>query len=142
MATQYPPDKLKKYPHLMVSDIRIWEHYLETVNHGFSSFEYDVHVGEGLLVDTEWEPEIKRMAVALSEKRIDVVGWKGEIPVIIEVKPAASMSAIGQVLSYRELYIERFGKSISPLLMIVTDRELPDTKFLCNRFGIRLVAVG
>lgn len=138
----FPPEKLKKYPHLMVSDIRIWERFLDLVDHKFESFEYDVHVGEGVKIEDSWEPEVKRMALALSEKRIDVVGWRNGVPTIIEVKPAASMSAIGQVLSYRRLFVRRFKEPTIPLLMIVTDREVPDTKFLCGVFGIKLVVVG
>jgi len=138
----YPPDKLRKFPHLMVSDIRIWERYLETVDHRFSSFDYDVHVGEGVKVAEETLTETDMGAPALLEKRIDVVGWANKIPTVIEVKPGASMSAIGQVLSYRELFIERFKDSIHPLMMIVTDREMIDTKSLCTRFGIKLVVVG
>lgn len=140
--SSFPPGKLKKYPHLMVSDVRLWEHYLETVDHKFTSFEYDTHVGEGVKLEDSWEPETKRLAIALSEKRIDVVGWKALVPTIIEVKPGASMSAIGQVLSYRELFVRRFKEATRPLLMIVTDREMPDTAFLCKAFGIKLVVVG
>jgi hypothetical protein len=138
----YPPEKLHKYPHLMVSDIRIWEQYLETVEYEFKSFEYDVHVGTGIEVNPEWEPAIKLMALSLSEKRIDVVGWVGNVPTIIEVKPSASLAAIGQVLAYRALYVQRFPDRVTPLLMIVTDMESPDMRFLCREFGIKLVVVG
>jgi len=141
MVGKYPADKLRMYPHLMVGDIVIWEQYLGTVDHGFGSFDYDVHVGEGIVLMEEWEPEIKAMALALSEKRIDVVGWVDDVPTIIEVKPSASLSAIGQVLCYRELYSTRFPGVIRPLLVIVTDFELPDIRKLCKTFGISFVVL-
>jgi len=141
MPGKYPAEKLHRYPHLMISDIRIWEQYLEVVDHGFDSFDYDVHVGEGVVPGEGWEPEIKAMALALSEKRIDVVGWKSGIPTIIEVKPSAALSAIGQALCYRELYVRRNPAGVRPLLMIVTDFEMPDIRWLCGRFGIRFVLV-
>lgn len=78
----YPVEKLRKYPHLMVSDIRVWEEYVGRMDPPFDRFEYDVHVGEGIKVREEWEESIKRMALALSEKRIDVVGWKDRKSVV------------------------------------------------------------
>lgn len=142
MVGKFPPEKLRMYPHLMVGDIIIWEEFLVRGDHGFDSFDYDVHVGEGIVPNAEWTPEIKAMALALSEKRIDVVGWVHDVPTIIEVKPSASLSAVGQVLCYRELYSSRFPGVVRPLLMIVTDFELPDIRKLCVSFGISFVLVG
>lgn len=141
MSPKYPPEKLHKYPHLMVGDIRVWEQYLGTVEPEFDSFDYDVHVGEGVKPSDDWDETIKTMALALSEKRIDVLGWKNNVPTIIEVKPSASLSAIGQVLCYRELYSSRYPGVVRPLLMIVTDFEMPDIRKLCFSFGIRFVVV-
>lgn len=142
MTGKYPAEKLRKYPHLMVGDIRIWEQYLEVVDHKFDSFDYDVHVGKGVKPSEDWSEDIKTMALALSEKRIDVLAWKDNTSVIIEVKPQAALSAIGQVLCYRELYEQRYPGRVRPLLMILTDFEMPDIRWLCGRFGIRYVVVG
>jgi hypothetical protein len=142
MVGKYPAEKLRMYPHLMVGDIAIWDRFLALEDHGFDSFDYDVHVGEGIIPSAEWTPEIQAMALALSEKRIDVVGWVHDVPTIIEVKPSASLSAIGQVLCYRELYSTRFPGVVRPFLMIVTDFELPDIRKLCSVFGISFVLVG
>ena len=141
MPGKYPAEKLHRYPHLMISDIRIWEQYLEVADHGFDSFDYDVHVGEGVEPMESWTGEIKAMAMALSEKRIDVLGWKANVPTIIEVKPQAALSAIGQVLCYRELYEQRSPAEVRPLLMILTNFEMPDIRWLCGRFGIRYVVL-
>jgi hypothetical protein len=142
MVGKFPPSKLRMYPHLMIGDIAIWEEFLVEGDHSFDSFDYDVHVGEGVVPSPEWSNEVKAMALALSEKRIDVVGWVGDVSSIIEVKPSASLSAIGQVLCYRELYSTHFPARLRPLLMIVTDFELPDIRKLCSIFKISYVVVG
>jgi hypothetical protein len=133
--------KYSVYPHLLYRDVAIWERFLEVLDHGFDSFDYDVHVGSGVEVKDDWPDEIKTMALALSEKRIDVVGWKGESGTIIEVKAGASLSAVGQVLCYRVLYKQRFALSEVSSLLIVTDYLTPDMVSLCGGFDIGLRVV-
>lgn len=136
---KFPPEKLKKYPHLMVGDVEIWERYLDAHAKEWDSFEYDVRVGEGIQVAAEQPEYFKTMAAALSEKRIDVVGHRGRTVWIIEVKPAAMLSAVGQLVSYQILYEERFPEAGPTRLMIVTDRIGPDLENICRRFEITTV---
>ncbi len=137
----FPPEKLHKYPHLMVNDVAIWERYLEKYAQGWDSFEYDVRVGEGQQPNPEHPENIQLMAVALSEKRIDVVGRMRGKAVIIEVKPSAMLSAVGQLISYQILYEERYPEAGRTELMIVTDRIGPDLEHLCKKFRISIAVV-
>jgi len=137
----FPPEKLHKYPHLMVSDVAIWERYLEKYGKEWDSFEYDVRVGEGITIPATETESMRIMAQALWEKRIDVVGRKGPRVFIIEVKPSAMLSAIGQVLSYQILFEERYPEQGPVRMMIVTDRAGPDLERLCLKFDIALVVV-
>ena len=137
----FPPEKLVRYPHLMVGDVEIWERYLELHAKEWTGFRYDVRVGEGIELPKSQPEYIRGMALALTEKRIDVVGEKGNDVWIIEVKPNAMLSAVGQVLSYQVLFEDRFPEERKPYLMIVTDRKGPDIDSLCQRFNISLVVV-
>ena len=137
----FPPEKLVRYPHLMVSDVAIWERYLERYAKEWDGFRYDVRVGEGLILPDGQPGYIKAMALALTEKRIDVVGEKGQEVWIIEVKPNAMLSAVGQVLSYQVLFEDRFPQSPKPELMIVTDRKGPDLDNLAKKFRISVFVV-
>lgn len=137
----FPPEKLVRYPHLMVQDVLIWERYLEQHATEWIGFRYDVRVGEGIELP-ESEPEyIRGMALALTEKRIDVLGEKGNEVWIIEVKPNAMLSAVGQVLSYQVLFEDRFPDQPKPKLMIVTDRKGPDLQSIAAKFNISVVVV-
>lgn len=137
----FAPEKLKKYPHLMVNDVVIWERYLDQHAKEWDSFEYDVRVGEGQQPNPEHPKYIQSMAVALSEKRIDVVGHRGSHVWIIEVKPSAMLSAVGQLISYQILYEERFPGSGPTELMVITDRVGPDLENLCKKFHISIAVV-
>ena len=137
----FAAEKLKKYPHLMVNDVVIWERYLDKYAQGWDSFEYDVRVGEGQQPNPEHPKNIQLMAVALTEKRIDVIGWiRGKV-VIIEVKPSAMLSAVGQLISYQILYEERYPEAGRTELMIVTDRIGPDLEHLCKKLRISIAVV-
>lgn len=137
----FPPEKLHKYPHLMVSDVAIWERFLDSYATEWDSFEYDVRVGESITPPGDLTEELKYMAVALTQKRIDVVGHRGRDTWIIEVKPSAMLSAIGQLLSYQVLYEEKYPEKGPVKMMLITDRAGPDLLNLCKKFGIVPVMV-
>lgn len=139
--TLFPPEKLRKYPHLMVGDVEIWERYLGRFADQWDNFEYDVRVGEGIKTEPGEEEKYKLMATALSEKRIDVVGHRGAVTTIIEVKPSAMLSAIGQLLSYQILYEERYPLRGPVKMLLITDRIGPDLEKLCRKFEISLLSV-
>ena len=141
MSTLFPPEKLRKYPHLMVSDVAIWERYLDKFADLWDAFGYDVRVGEGITPDPSHPDYMRKMAVALTEKRIDVVAHRGSITTLIEVKPSAMLSAIGQLLSYQILYEERYPVKGPVKMILITDRAGPDLANLCRKFGISLVVV-
>lgn len=140
-VTLFPAEKLRKYPHLMVSDVEIWERYLDLYAKQWDSFAYDVRCGEGVPQSKTGKEGIGQKADTLWEKRIDVVGLRGSELFIIEVKPAAMLSAIGQLLSYEVLFKERYPDEPDPKLMLITNWAGPDLKSLCSKFKIALVVV-
>jgi len=131
----FPPTRLLKYPHMFALDIEIWERWLDRYAGDFSGFDYDIKVGSGTdPVDGLGEPYI-RMQRILSRYRIDVVGYKSGHIYIIEVKPDAGTTALGQLETYIPLY-KRDYKPSNPIIgAIITNRELPDMKELMDSKG-------
>ena len=125
----------------MVGDVEIWERYLDQHATEWDNFEYDVRVGQGIVTRPELEEKYKLMATSLTEKRIDVVATRGAVTTIIEVKPSAMLSAIGQLLSYQVLYEERYPLKGPVKMMLITDRIGPDLENLSRKFEITLIAV-
>ncbi len=127
-----PPTKLFKYPHMFPLDIAIWERFLDRFGSDFLSFTYDVKVGSGTEPPEGVGDNYARMQRILSKYRIDVVGLKPDSITIIEVKPEAGTVAIGQIEAYTRLYQRDFNPQLPIKGAIVTDRELPDMKYLTN----------
>lgn len=128
--------KFAKYAHLMPKDVKIWEKFIDANPRFFSEVEYDVKVGEGRNYSLFPEGPIRSDMEYLSKKRIDVVGFSGRDVYIIELKPKAGMSAIGQVLSLAELARDIFPSTSQILPAIITDEEIPDTRNLCSKMGV------
>lgn len=138
----YPPELLRKYPHMMANDIAIWERFLISPNNIFDGFSYDIHVGTGRGY-TELDPEWKvKLAKALTCFRIDAVGWRGTSATIIEVKPFAGLSALGQILAYAHLWQVDFPDKPLRALLIVTDSTTDDVKKVYAANAIFLIEVG
>lgn len=131
-----------RYKHMLPRDKVIWDRFLEQYGDYFERFDYDIHVGEGIGGICGYSKLTKKIALALTQKRIDAVGRKeGEIWVI-EIKPKAGLSAIGQVTAYEILYNKGFGIGKVTHKAIVTDRTDVDIRTLCKELGIRLYEVG
>ena len=97
--TTVPPTVQKKYPHMMPADILIWSRYLKSNPFPNARIAYDVHVGTPAGPLDGLSAQYELMAIALSTKRIDAVVYEPRRTLIIEIKPYAGASAIGQVLT-------------------------------------------
>ena len=107
------------YPHLLSKDILVWERYLELFKNLFTSIEYDIRVGRGRPADAGMPVNIRKMAMDLSQRRIDAVGFTVDRIFIIEITTRASTKAIGQLMMYPTLYQQTFHPALPlhPLLV-------------------------
>lgn len=141
METIYKFEKLNSYPHMKPRDIEIWERFLEKYPGLYSSCQYDFHVGDPppfnplMDNDEDWNQD------ALYRLKIDAVGHNTDRIDIIEVKPDAGPSAIGQVMGYRVLYTRDENPKTEVGMAIVTDKERPNMAYLCKLSGISLFVV-
>ena len=132
----FDPEKLRRYPHMFPEDIGIWERFLEDYASNYVGFSYDVKVGTGVEANPEDNKKHAYMKEILSKYRIDVVGLKDSLIEIIEVKPEASTTAIGQIITYVNLY-QRDEKPTLPVRgVIITDHYIEDMDYLTNELGI------
>lgn len=132
---------LSKYPHLRPEDVGIWEKFIKAQPSFYLSVDYDLKVGIPRKYPGPKDDVYRKDLEYLSRKRIDVVGYRPNDIHIIELKPHASFSAIGQVIGYTKLY-EPYapeGFFVSPV--IITDEIIPDMKNLCFKLGIFLFKV-
>ncbi len=109
------------YPHMINDEIEVWERFMDLYPGRFETVDYDFRVGKGVDIQGEPGEHYKRMAKMLSQKRIDVVAWVGDSPTIIEVKRRVGLSALGQVLGYKILFMKDLKRFPEPKLLVVCE---------------------
>lgn len=140
-AVIYPTEKLTHYPHMFPKDIEIWERFLSKHAAEYTGFIYDWKVGSGTEpVDGMREPYTS-MQSTLSKYRVDVIGVRPGGIDLIEVKPMAATSAVGQIISYIKLFVKEHNPDYKIRPVIVTDYERPDIRALASDFGVKYYIV-
>ncbi len=130
-----------KYPHMQSQEVDVWERFM-TLNPGFfMTVDYDWRVGQGVSVPFPVSDNISRMARMLSQKRIDVLGWNGEQPTIIEVKMRVGIQTLGQVLGYKVLFEQEFPKILKPEMMVVCQEIERDDQDVLDSYKIPVYRV-
>lgn len=128
------------FPHMMAGDVPLFASYVLTPDaKRFSRWEFDVHVGDGHLTGSEFDPAMFKLSLEVSRLRIDAVGWDHGVPTVFEVKPQASLSAYGQVKAYQRFFLR--DKFVLPFMAIITDWITPDMTWLCASEGIQVYLV-
>lgn len=141
MRGPYPYKLLPKYPHMKPADVAIWERFLAKFPDEYDSVDYDVAVGTGQRHEGAAELPLVDGFELLTKKKIDVVGFKGQTIHIIEVKPNAGASALGQAKSYELLY-RRDVDQVSPLrTRLITDTIGADMPDLSDWMEVEVISV-
>lgn len=125
MVQHHPLKRLRKYPHLSPQDRSLWERWLDTSHEDFTSVQYDIHVGPGIEVPDHYPDNIANMATALTQYRIDAVIHSAQVIYIVEIKPAADITAFGQALGYSWLYKQDFPTSLRVQPTVLTETIKP-----------------
>lgn len=141
MPETFPFEKRHWYPHMMPYDVAIWERFIEKYPDAYDFVSYDVKVGSAPEFDTVANPETGGDAINLYKRKIDVIGHKGERIDIIELKPKAGSSALGQVVGYSVLYEKDYSPPTKPNLVVITDQMGRDMDTLASAMGIKVIVV-
>jgi len=122
-------------------DVEVWERFIKTYPNAYEEVAYDVAVGEGAPVPAGTPENIAADFKLLTQRKIDVVGFsKGEVHVI-EVKPIASFTALGQVLGYTKLYLKTAGAGAAAQPVIIAGKLGTDMEHPINEFGVKIIIV-
>ncbi len=141
MSGRLPYVTRRKYPHMIAEEAEIWGRFVNNYPDRFDSVDYDFRVGEGQQLELEFPENYGRMITMLSQHRIDVLGWVGEQPTIVEVKARAVISTLGQLIGYGVLFLEGFKSLGVPDLLCVCGSITEDVKFVFKDQGIPVVIV-
>ncbi len=133
--------KRPSYLGLREEDAAIWERFMGMFPVEYDAVIYNLHIGAGAEIPENTEGVVASDFKLLTQYKIDVVAFKGDRTDIIELKPNAGTSAIGQVQNYAILYQRDIDDRGVPQAVIITDRERPDMKFLTKNAGVKLIIV-
>lgn len=117
----YRPDIRPHYPHFLREDTLVWTKFLQTDAHRLKEVWYDVKVGLPVFPGVGATDLERRIAAGVTRKRIDVVCHVAGGYWVVEVKPRASMLAVGQVISYVRMFNLEYAPGGQVIPVIVCD---------------------
>jgi hypothetical protein len=98
----------REFPHLLTEDIILWKRFLASPHNVYTTFEYDVRVGNGRDPGPDYPNNIRQMALDLSQRRIDAIGHTTDDITIIEISLNPGLTQLGQLIAYPTLYRQTF----------------------------------
>lgn len=135
------PEVKQKYVHMMPEDMATWTKYLQSEWNDLDRVWYDVHVGRSMNVLAGQPDYMQKVVDGVSRKRIDVVAARGDDYMIIEVKPEANMEAIGQVVTYSQLFVMEFKLSRGVKLRIISKTCDADIHEIAEKLYVEVIAL-
>lgn len=142
MEGRYKFKKLDWYPHMKPLDTHLWEEFIGKYPDFLDSVDYDVLVGEGMVFGDPATDQYARSFQMLTQKKIDAVGYKGSKVYIIEIKPNAGPTPLGQLFSYTQLWKKQHPEETNVAMLIITNEPQSDFEDIYSENGIELIKLG
>ena len=127
------------YPHFLAADTDVWTKYLNDPVAPITEVWYDVHVGNAIKTLPGADAMTERIAAGIGRKRIDVVAHVRNGFWVIEVKPVASMGALGQILTYAQLFVKEYQVDGEIWPVIIADDVDEDMKIQFDAMGVVVI---
>jgi len=126
----------KFYPERTDRESGIIRDYLLAHLSEFDRVSFTVRVGVGHEPDPSLPVRIQKQQKFVTQKRIDLLAWRGTQPVIVEAKYLVQPSALGQILGYRQLFLEDQPDAPEPELVVIGRASDPDTIRILQAHGV------
>lgn len=139
---RYYERRFGPFVHMSPNDIAIWVRYLIAGGERYAPFTYDVRVGDGVTMPAGSDRRAISAAYALTTKRIDVLCIVNGIARIIEIKKRAGAGAVGQLITYEQLFLQNNPSQLPTEKWLITDELQPDMVPILIQNNISYVEVG
>lgn len=133
--------KRSKYTHMSEADKLIWERFIDKFPNEYDYVQYDFRVGDPPPFNPLGDNGEDLNQDALYRLRIDVVGHKGNDRDIIEIKPKAGPSTLGQVKGYKTLFDRDEVIKGKTQTLIITDILMTNMEYMAKQENVRIVIV-
>ena len=124
------------FPERTDRESKIIHAWLEARGRDFDRWSFSVRVGTGVAPDPSHLPGVQYNTVFSSRKRIDILCWKGDQPSIGECKLRVNPQALGQLHTYRHLWLEENPNAREPRLFAIGAFSDDDTIRVLNANGV------
>ena len=113
------------FPGMLPRECLIWRAWLRLHEREYDAFSYNERIGPGYDPGPAWPENMRVMAIANSQKRLDAVAWRGPQATLVEVKDRAGASALGQLLTYYPLWSTVHQDLPRAKMLLVSNRIQP-----------------
>lgn len=117
---------LSQYPQLTANESAVARAWLVEHADEYDDVDFSVRLGATVDRDPSWSDSTWKQAQILSQKRIDMVAYKGSEVTIIEVKLRVSLAALGQLLGYATLWRIEHPETTGVNLIAIGNSALVD----------------
>lgn len=124
------------YPERTDSESSVIRDYLNAHGTEFDTLGFSVRVGQALEPDPTHLIGVQRSTIYSTRKRIDFVGIKGDLHTLVEAKQRVQPSALGQILTYRKLYLEEHPDVHNVRMIVIGRYSDNDTVNSLNAHGV------
>jgi hypothetical protein len=108
-----------RYSHILEPDRTLFQLFIESNLYPYTNLDFDVRVGTGRDPGPTFPDHIRRMAIHLSQRRIDCVAHTLTFIHIIEVTYSAGLTSLGQLMAYPSLYAKSFPTPLPIIPLLV-----------------------
>lgn len=126
----------KYYPERTARESAVIRDWLNARGEEYDRLSFSVRVGQGIKPDPTHLIGVQGSTIWSTRKRIDVVAWQGTAPTLIEAKERIEPSALGQLLTYRKLWLEDNPNAPEPRLVVIGRYTDLDTITSLHAHGI------
>jgi hypothetical protein len=116
-AQRFQADRLR-FPGMQLREILIWKNWLYQNSTRFDEYHYNVRLGSGVDPGPSYPDSSRRMWIANSMKRADVIAVKAGHVTIIEVEENPGLTSFGQLAGYLSLWRQRVQNGGPPAVHI------------------------
>jgi len=129
------------YPHMGRRDAAVWERWIEKHGGAYTGVSYDVAIGGLEAPDPQATPTDRHQWQYQTALKIDalVTGPAGTL--VVEVRPWATVSALGAALTYAMVLDRILGAGAILTPAIVCEGIQLDVRWACAKLGIVLFEV-
>lgn len=115
------------YPERTDRESTIIRDYLLAHGTAFDRFAFSVRVGVGQIPDPTHLEGVQQNTIFSSKKRIDMIAWTGSQAHLHEFKERVSPAVLGQLQTYRHLWLEENPDALDPVLVAIGRTSDDDT---------------